>query len=163
LDLHGESLSWIAVGKSPGAPGDAAHGNPNTRSIRLCRGRINLPSHTPQRIDDPFRVGRFSGGVIRWRRYACHRLLPSRPSACDRNRRFCHAPPPITRQSYVNSGNPPGSPGTQIWWVECLSGPIAGRFTGSGTTPLGQHFEMHRVARTSLPCAWRSATVPRGT
>jgi hypothetical protein len=87
LDLHGESLSWIAVGKSPGTPGDVAHGDPTTRSIRPCRGRIDVPSHTPHRIDDPFQ-----GRAVRWRRHpgggvhfrrTCPRLLQSRPSACE--------------------------------------------------------------------------------
>ncbi len=40
---------------------DAAHGKPKIRSIRPCGGRINVPSHTPQRMDDSFRVGRFGG------------------------------------------------------------------------------------------------------
>ncbi|MEE9295889.1 MAG: hypothetical protein V3W34_13135, partial [Phycisphaerae bacterium] len=42
--------------------------------------------------DDPFRVGWFGGGAIRGRRYACPRLLQSRPSACHPTRRFCHGP-----------------------------------------------------------------------
>jgi len=36
---------------------DAAHGKPNISSIRPWRGRISAPSHPPQRIDDPLRVG----------------------------------------------------------------------------------------------------------
>ncbi len=80
--MQPERLTYSSRGQIPPRR-DAAHGTHNTRS-RPCRGRINVPSHTPQRIDDPFRVGRFGGGAIRGRRYASPRLLQSRPPACDR-------------------------------------------------------------------------------
>jgi hypothetical protein len=55
---------------------DAAHGISDTHSIRPCRGRISLPSHTPQRIDDPFRVGSVGGDAIRGRRPGVPGLAP---------------------------------------------------------------------------------------
>ena len=71
----------VAVGKR-----SAAHGFRNPTIHSTLKG-----SHSPEGIDDPFRVVVFDHerlvvfdhDPIRWRRCACHRLLQRRPSACD--------------------------------------------------------------------------------
>ncbi len=69
--LQPERLTYSSRGQVPLR--DAAHGNPNTRSIRPCRGRINVASRTPQNRRP------LQGRAVRWRRHpgAALRLPPS--------------------------------------------------------------------------------------